>query len=40
VDLDRRGNGKELGVEKGETIIRIYYVRKKAFTFNKRIGEE
>ena len=36
VDLDGRRGGEELGgVEGGETIIRIYYVRKKSI-FNKR----
>lgn len=33
VDPDGRGGGKELGgAEGGETIIRIYYVRKKIFS--------
>jgi hypothetical protein len=30
VDLDGRRGGKELGrIERGETIVRIYYVREK-----------
>jgi hypothetical protein len=34
MDPDGRGGGEELGVEGGETIIRIYYMRK--IYFNKR----
>lgn len=31
IDPDKRGSGKELGrVEKGETEIRIYYMKKKS----------
>jgi len=33
VDLDRRGNGEELGgIQGGETVIRIYYVTKNRFS--------
>lgn len=36
MDPEGRGNEKEEGgVEEGETIIRLYYIRKE-FTFNKR----
>ena len=28
VDLEERGGGEKLGVERGETIIRIYCLRK------------
>jgi hypothetical protein len=35
VDLDGRGGVEELGVQKGETLTRIYYVRK-ITVFNKR----
>lgn len=40
VNPDVRGGGKELGeVERGETLIRIYYVRKKIY-FKKKKEEE
>ena len=40
MDLDGRGDGEELeGVEGGETVIKIYYGRKKT-TFNKRKKEK
>jgi hypothetical protein len=35
VTPDGRGDGEKQGAEGGETIIRIYYVRKKPI-FNKR----
>jgi hypothetical protein len=39
VDPDRRGGREELGgVERGETIIRIYYVRKKFFSYSWKEG--
>lgn len=36
VDLQGRGGSEELGVEGGETAIRIYHGRKKESVFNKR----
>lgn len=36
VDLQGRGGSEELGVEAGETLIRIYHGRKKEYVFNKR----
>ena len=35
MDPDERGGGKERGEEGGETVIRIYYMRKKIYFFKK-----
>lgn len=41
VDLDGRGYGEELGeAEGGETVIRVYYVKKKQSIFNIRVKKE